>query len=95
MKQIILKVTNGVAYIGTCYGIGSLLGWIVNKLFGDFLTDEAYAEQHPYRYLLAVFGILVCELIIGLAIIYGPLMMLYKFIDSKIDGLDSKDEEWD
>ena len=94
MKKMILKVTNSVAYIGASYGIGCLLGKIVEKLFGEFLSDEAYAEQHPWKYLLAVLAIFVCEMTIGLAIVWVPLMKLRNFIDSKIDEKFG-DDDWD
>lgn len=96
MKKMILKVTNDVAYLSSCYGVGFILGKIVEKIFGRFLTDEAYAEQHPWKYLLGVLAIMLVELSIGLAIIWVPLMKLRNFIDSKIeDRFDEKKEEWD
>lgn len=80
MKKMILKVTNYAAYLAGCYGVGYLLGKIVEKLFGDFLSDEAYAEQHPWKFLLAVLGILICEFAIGAAIVLWPLLKRFTII---------------
>lgn len=97
MKKMILKGANYVGYLTGCYGVGYLLGKIVEKFFGGFLTDEAYAEQHPWKYLLGVLAIFACEMTIGLAIVWWPLMKLWKFINEKIDGIDKseEDKEWD
>ena len=96
MKKMILKVTNYAAYLAGCYGVGFLLGKIVEKLFGSFLSDEAYAEQHPWKFLLAVLGILICEFAIGAAIVLWPLLKIYNYFNDKIEAIDkSEDEEWD
>ena len=97
MRKILLKVLNLAAYWASCYGVGYVLRKIVEWLFGEFLTDEAYAEQHPWKYLLGVFMILACMIGIGAAIIYLPLFKLFNFINDKIDKIDEEkeDEDWD
>ena len=94
MKRIALKVTNYVAWfvasslLGKCWG--KLFGW----LFIGFLTDEAYAEAHPKKYLLGVIGILLLICVSAYVVISLPINWLWNKTDKMIDDF-ADDKDWD
>lgn len=93
MKRIGLHVTNWVGYLIANSLLGSLWGKLFGFLFKGFLTDEAYAKQHPKKYLLGAIGIILLSVLSGLVIIWWPLTKLMEFFTKKIEDLD--DKEWD
>ena len=94
MKRLGLHVTNWVSYLVANSLLGKLWGTLFGFLFKGFLTDEAYAEQHPKKYLLGAIGIVILCLLSGCLIIWWPLTKLMEFFDLKIENLaDGKD--WD
>ena len=96
MKKLILHIINWVGYYAGLGVLGHLLSKLYFGLFEGFLSDESYAAEHPYRYLLGFFGILFLGMGLVLGVVWFPLTKLMEFIDSKIEDIkDKDDEEWD
>lgn len=94
MKRTGLHVTNWVGFVVANAILGKLWGMLFGFLFKGFLTDEAYAEQHPKKYLLGAIGIILLAVLSSFIVIYYPLRALSEFLDKKIDDL-ADEKEWD
>ena len=94
MKRMGLHLTNWVGFIVMNSLLGSLWGKLFGFLFEGFLTDEAYAEQNPTKFLLGVIGIMLLAVLSGLLIIWYPLKFVMEFFDKKIDEF-ADEKEWD
>lgn len=92
MKKLILHVTNWTGYLTLCGVGGKLVSKLFEKLFGGFLKDEDYANNHPWVYLLGVIGILLLAVAFATAIVWYPLTKLMHWIDSKIEKIPDEDE---
>ena len=94
MKRMALHITNWVTYLVANSLLGKLWGRLFGYLFRGFLTDEAFAEQHPKKYLLGAIGVAILAIASSMLIIWFPLTQLMNFFDKKIEDF-ADDKEWD
>lgn len=94
MKRFALHITNYVGYLTACGVLGSLWGRLFGFIFEDFLSDEDYAVEHPKKWILGFFAILILAFISGYLLIKKPLDWLVSKFDKKIDDF-ADEKEWD
>lgn len=94
MLKMVLHVANWIGFYTSCGIAGKLSGNLFGRLFRRFLTDEAYAAEHPKKYLAGVAGICTVAIATTVALVWVPLKWIMDFIDSKIEEIpDKKDVE--
>ena len=94
MKRMGLHLTNWIGFIVANAMLGRLWGMLFGYLFKGFLSDEAYAANHPKKFFLGTVGIMLLASVSSVVVIYYPLKRLCEFFDKKIEDF-ADDKEWD
>ena len=93
-KRTGLHLTNWIGFVVANGLLGRLWGMLFSFLFRGFLSDEAYAAEHPKKYLLGAIGIIILTVASSFIVIYWPLKTLCDFLDVKIDSF-ADEKGWD
>ena len=73
MKRMGLHLTNWIGFIVANAMLGRLWGMLFGYLFKGFLSDEAYAANHPKKFFLGTVGIMLLASVSSVVVIYFHL----------------------